>query len=116
MKLRTVLAWIAGLAILVGGASSAHAQEIQKQADSGGVTGKVLRVTPSDGTITVIGPNGENGIYWTDAKTTIMNGSKTVRLADIQPGWTVTVTYDQTVAKLNATYIEVVDTPKAGAP
>ena len=111
MRQRTAFAWVLGLAILVVGASGALAQKIQKEADTAGVTGKVMRVTPSDGTITVIGPNSENAIFWTSAKTTIMNGNRNVALADIKPGWTVTVTYDQVAAKMNATYIEVVDAP-----
>lgn len=111
MKTRTVLAWLLGFTIAVAGASTALAQKIEKEADTAGVTGKVLRVSPSDGTLTLIGPNGENDVYWTDAKTTIMNGDKPVALAEIKPGWTVTVTYDQVVAKMLATYIEVVDAP-----
>jgi len=111
MKGQRAFAWILGLSILVMGASGAFAQKIQKEADTGGVTGKVLRVTPSDGTITVIGPNGENGIYWTNAKTTIMNGDKNIKLGDIKAGWTITVSYQKADVKMNATYIEVVDAP-----
>ena len=110
--MKRALAWGLCLSMLLVGASGALAQKIQNEADTAGVTGKVLKVNTSENTLLVDGPNDDGGFYWLDAKTTVMNGDKNIKLADIKPGWTVTITYQKPDVKMIATYIEVVDAPK----
>ena len=111
MRVHRTFAWLLGLSILITATSGAFAQKIQNEADTAGVTGKVIKVNTSEKTILVDGPNDDGGFYWVTDKTTIMNGDKKVGLGDIKPGWTVTVSYQKPDVKMVATYIEVVDAP-----
>jgi len=111
MALQRASAWFLALSILVLGASGAFAQKIQKEATTAGVTGKIMKVSPGEKTLTVDGPDDDGEIYWVDDKASIMNGDKKITLGDLKVGWTVVLNFDKADVKRVATYIEVVDAP-----
>jgi hypothetical protein len=111
MALQRASAWFLALSILVLGASGAFAQKIQKEAATAGVTGKIMKVSPGEKTLTVDGPDDDGEIYWVDDKASIMNGDKKITLGDLKVGWTVVLNFDKADVKRVATYIEVVDAP-----
>jgi len=101
-------------AVALGLASLAHAQKDTTHPYTGAVTGAVTASDAAAHTITVKGPNDDGGVYTTNADTQVVNGGKTVKVADLKKGWRVVVSWDYASVdsqKKVAKRIEVVDMP-----
>lgn len=92
-------------------ASIASAQVIKDEQVDNAMTGAITSISLDSKMLTVKGANGEEGVFATDDKTTIMNSAKTIALKDLKVGWRVAVDSDSRGDFDYATYIEVVETP-----
>lgn len=112
MLRRRTFVWLIAVAIGMAYAPIGVAQTIEKAAASGAVTGKVIAVNAAEATIQIQGANDDGGVYAVDPAASILNGATKIGLADIRAGWTVTVTFDESLAgKKVAKMISVDDAP-----
>lgn len=103
---------VAGLAIAAG----AQAQPVQNEEVGIAFTGKVTSVDAKARTLSLLGANGEKGVFHVDDKTTIMSGDKDVALSDLQEGEWVSVDADTRDGRKVATYVEVVEESATSKP
>lgn len=96
-------------------ATSAMAQTIQNQPETGAVTGKLKHIDTSAKMFTIHDAMGADWTFSVNKKTSFINGDKPTKLSALKEGWTVVVNYDASVGLMPtgnvALEVEVTDTP-----
>jgi ABC-type Fe3+-hydroxamate transport system substrate-binding protein len=108
---RRAFALLASLLCLLAWASAGTAQPREKENVNLTVTGDVTAVDAAARKITVKSTNDEGVVYGVDASATILSGSETLALGDVQVGWNVAMNGHRTGEDRLVTYIKVVKKP-----
>jgi len=106
--IRVAVALLAALALAAPVLAQVGEQE---EMASFALSGSVRAVDTAKHTLTIDAPNDEGGVLAVDPKAELLNGDRTIGLAEVKTGWRVVVNGDLRGDRRVVTYLEVVDAP-----
>lgn len=100
-------ALVGGLAVVGSTASADAARRVE--ATDHALTGDVTVVDPIESTLTVRDDGGQLTTIVVTGDTSVIDGARTTKLADLRPGDRVVVDWDDRTGRNLASYLEVVE-------